>query len=150
MTKAEERKALEKIRKIVAECGADSYIATALDGALDLAESNITEDAGYSCRWYMNKYYDHDREAREQRENAAAELREAKEQAETAIREANEDAAEWQRVAKENRDEMLRLDKLLTESRRESEANAALVRELEQEILKLKAMLFDYMVAERK
>ena len=52
-TKEQERKALEKIRKIVAELGEDSYIATALDGCLEDAERNIDEDAAYSMkgRW---------------------------------------------------------------------------------------------------
>lgn len=139
MTKAEERKALDRIRKIVAEAGADSYIATALDGALDLAESNITEDAAHSCRWYMNKYYDHEREAREQRENAAAELQDAKAEADAWREAAGELKDKWRAAIAEA--EKARADK-----------NKAVVRqaELEQEVMKLKAMLFDYMVAERK
>ena len=52
-TKEQERKAVEKIRKIVAELGDDSYVAIALDGCLQDAENNIEWDFGDSmkCRW---------------------------------------------------------------------------------------------------
>ena len=40
-TKQQERAALEKIRKIVAELGPDSYIATAFDGCFEDAEANV-------------------------------------------------------------------------------------------------------------
>lgn len=51
-TKDEERKALEKIRKIVKDLGENSYVGTALDGALDLADQNIEYDAAFSARYY--------------------------------------------------------------------------------------------------
>lgn len=52
-TKQQERAALEKIRKIVAELGPDSYIATAFDGCFEIAESNIENDWALSMkdRW---------------------------------------------------------------------------------------------------
>ena len=52
-TKEQERKALEQIRKIVEGLGEQSYIGTALDGALQDAEDNIDDDAAYSMksRW---------------------------------------------------------------------------------------------------
>lgn len=43
-TKAEERKALEEIRRIVAGLGNDSYLAMAFDGCFEMAESNIEND----------------------------------------------------------------------------------------------------------
>lgn len=49
-TKEQERKALEKIRKIVDELGEGSYIATAFEGCFDLAESNIEYDFGESMK----------------------------------------------------------------------------------------------------
>lgn len=42
-TKEKEIKALEKIRKIVADLGENSYIGTALAGCFDIAEQNISE-----------------------------------------------------------------------------------------------------------
>lgn len=56
-TKDEERKALAKIQKIVKDLGENSYIGTALDGALDLAEQNIDCDAAFSARYYQDTLY---------------------------------------------------------------------------------------------
>lgn len=52
-TKEQECKAVEKIRKIVAELGEGSYVGTALEGCLEDAESNIENDFGDSMkrRW---------------------------------------------------------------------------------------------------
>ncbi|MBQ3326184.1 MAG: hypothetical protein IJG86_00175 [Clostridia bacterium] len=43
-TKEQEKKALEKIRKIVADLGADSYIGIAFEGCFEDAEENIEND----------------------------------------------------------------------------------------------------------
>ena len=61
-TKEQERKALERIKKIVAELGEDSYIATAFEGCFEIAEQNIDLDAAYSMkgRW---EYSEKEREA---------------------------------------------------------------------------------------
>ena len=52
-TKEQERKAVERIRKIVSELGEGSYVGTALEGCLEDAESNIENDFGDSMkrRW---------------------------------------------------------------------------------------------------
>lgn len=44
MTKEQEVKALEKIKKILAEAGEDSYIGWAFAGCVETAESNIEND----------------------------------------------------------------------------------------------------------
>lgn len=49
-TKDQERKAVEKIRKIVEELGENSYVGFAMEGVLELAEDNIREDAAYSMK----------------------------------------------------------------------------------------------------
>lgn len=43
-TKEQERKALEKIKKIIKELGENSYIGTAFDGCFEIAENNIEND----------------------------------------------------------------------------------------------------------
>ena len=43
-TKEMERKALDKIRKIVSELGDDSYVATAFEGCFEVADRNIDND----------------------------------------------------------------------------------------------------------
>lgn len=49
-TKEQEREALAKIVKIVAELGPDSYLATAFDGAFEDAETNIENDFAFSMK----------------------------------------------------------------------------------------------------
>lgn len=49
-TKDQERKALEKIRKIVEELGEESYIGTAFEGCFEIAEENIENDWGCSMK----------------------------------------------------------------------------------------------------
>lgn len=52
-TKDQERKALEKIRKIVEDLGDNSYIGMAFEGCFEIAEENIENDFGCSMkqRW---------------------------------------------------------------------------------------------------
>ena len=47
-TKAQEREALQKIQKIVAGLGENSYIGTAFEGCFDLADQNIEYDAAFT------------------------------------------------------------------------------------------------------
>lgn len=49
-TKEQERKALEKIKKIVEELGENSYVGTAFEGCFRDAEDNIEDDAAYSMK----------------------------------------------------------------------------------------------------
>ena len=49
-TKAQERKALEQIRKIVEALGEDSYIGTAFEGCFEIAEDNIEFDFALSMK----------------------------------------------------------------------------------------------------
>ena len=50
ITKADERKVLEQIKKIVEGLGEESYIGTAFKGVFELAEENIEYDAAFSGR----------------------------------------------------------------------------------------------------
>ena len=43
-TREQERNALKRIRKIVESLGENSYVATAFDGAFEIAENNIEDD----------------------------------------------------------------------------------------------------------
>ena len=49
-TKEQERKALDKIRKIIADLGEDSYVATAFEGCFEVAEQNIDNDWACSLK----------------------------------------------------------------------------------------------------
>ncbi len=61
-TKEQERKALAQIQKIVAGLGENSYVGTALDGALELAEQNIDCDAAFSARYYQDTLFETEKE----------------------------------------------------------------------------------------
>ena len=49
-TKEQERKAVEKIRKIVEELGENSYVGTAFEGCFEIAENNIDNDFACSMK----------------------------------------------------------------------------------------------------
>lgn len=49
-TKEQELKALEKIKKIVADLGENSYIGMAFEGCFEIAEDNIGNDFGCSMK----------------------------------------------------------------------------------------------------
>ena len=49
-TKEQDRKALERIRKIVAELGEGSYIGMAFEGCFEIAAENIENDFGCSMK----------------------------------------------------------------------------------------------------
>lgn len=54
-TKEQERKALDKIKKIVYELGEESYIGTAFLGCFEIAERNIENDWWCSLNEYIGK-----------------------------------------------------------------------------------------------
>ena len=54
-SKEQERAVLVKIKKIVADLGQDSYLGSAFDGAFELAENNIEDDAAYSAQYYIDR-----------------------------------------------------------------------------------------------
>lgn len=49
-TKEQERKAIQKIRKIVNDLGETSYVGFAMEGVLEIAEENIENDAAFSLK----------------------------------------------------------------------------------------------------
>lgn len=74
-TKAEERKALEQIRKIVEKLGENSYIGTAFEGCFEMAEENIENDFGNSAKWYIEKVYELEAERDKVKVEKAAEIK---------------------------------------------------------------------------
>ena len=139
-TKEQERKALEKIRKIVEELGENSYLATAFDGAWEIAEENIENDFGNSTKFYVDKYNGTDSRA-VAAENKIREL--------TAEVEFQKGEAEFHKKAfvEKNNDYHEACDKVgeLIKARQDAEDK---IESLELEVMKLKAKLYDYMVKE--
>lgn len=50
ITKEEELQALERIKEILATLGTDSYVATAFEGCVEIAEDNIKNDFMFSFK----------------------------------------------------------------------------------------------------
>ena len=97
-TKEQERQAIEKIDKIVEGLGANSYVAAAMEGVLELAEKNIEDDAMYSWK-------DRAESAQKKVQQLEAELKAARKE----LQEAQEDMKEMQQELKERRKECIRL-----------------------------------------
>ena len=136
-TKEQERKALARIRKIVAELGEDSYIATAFDGAWELAEENIENDFGNSTRWYIDNYNNSGEDVRKAREEAEEDSRKLR----VELEEMKADLEHWHGKFTKKSEEyvtLLRSHNELWNKYREAQ-------KAEKEVIRLTAMLFDLM-----
>lgn len=115
-TKEMERKALEKIRKIVVDLGECSYIGMAFEGCFEIAEENIENDFGCSMQQRA--------EAAEERAKKAEEEVDYFREVANSMSEKLEEAEEEVRVLKQKtisaKDAAL-LEKLLRETKEEIE-----------------------------
>lgn len=78
-TKEQERQAIVKIRKIVEGLGENSYVGTAMEGVLEVAEQNIEYDAAFSLKGEAEAAEKREKEQREIAENLQSELKKLKE-----------------------------------------------------------------------
>ncbi len=145
-TKEQERKALAQIKRIVEGLGEDSYIGMAFDGCFEMAESNIENDFANNPKEAIHNL----------RVNLEAAQKSAKDN-----KEAYDRLYERLQDKLEIKDDIIRKDDeriadLLGQVKEASEVVGAKVREnaeleakvamQEQEIMKLKAKLYDLMV----
>ncbi|MCG8400279.1 MAG: hypothetical protein MJA84_01640 [Firmicutes bacterium] len=133
-TKEQERKVLEKVRKMIAELGENSYLSSAFDGAFALAEENIENDFGLSAREYIEK-------ARS---------------AEKTITDMKEDVKKtmtYLKAEKESHAGTIKLLNTIQERNREHASEKEVMEEALKaarlEIITLKARLYDFMVIEQ-
>lgn len=147
VTKNDERKALEQIKKIIEELGDDSYIAVAFEGCFDIAEENINND--FTCSMEqkytqeheqavellkkVNPYYDEIQDLKNSNEGLLKEI------------DTKDQMLEHERSMKRE------LKKELDQADREVETQSGIIEKLNEvverqdnEILKLKARLYDY------
>lgn len=164
-TKEQERKAVEKIEKIIAELGADSYVGKAFEGCADIARQNIDFDFMQSMR---DRYFSEQERANEEAVKKAQltkeleNLRELREQMEETYGADYEkivkEYEEYRRNAELEKDELEAEISMITERHEETKNNyrdkCNEVSELTarnaaqaQEIIELKAKLYDLMVA---
>lgn len=136
MTKQQEREALERIKNILADAGADSYIGMAFAGCVEDAESNIENDWALSMagRWQS---------AEQKLEAVKAEADGLRAEREAMRAELDKYNAEVEKLRKsaENLNSW-RSEEHAALERAQSRAEAA-----EAEIIRLKAKLYDFMTA---
>ena len=140
-TKEQERKALEQIKKIVDCLGENSYIGTAFEGCFEIAEENIECDFGNSTRYYIErsreleekiKWYEdvYEKEAKRElkiKESLIEEYKTGNENLRNSLKEYKESSVNFYNKFREQEDK---------------------VEALQQEIIRLKARLFDMMEAQ--
>lgn len=155
-TKQQERYALEKIKRMVAQLGPDSYLAAAFEGCFELATENIEND--WTC-----SMADRARRAEKRVEELEEKLIESEKDYEAAHAAAHEIANQKDReiarlkdqIAEESRKETAcdrcqhsllkkaaELERIAGEAERRAEA-------AEAEIISLKAKLYDFMVGNK-
>lgn len=142
-TKDQEIKALEKIQKIVADLGEDSYVGTAFEGCFEIAAQNIDWDAACSMKQQRDLAEKKVRELQEVRDalvQDGANLADRVKTAEEHYKAMTGNMTGWMNKANE-------LQAKLTESENKREAAQARVADLEGELIRLKAKLYDMMVA---
>ena len=143
-TKAEERKALEQIEKIIASLGPDSYIGMAMDGMIEDAKENIENDFALSMKDRVETEKKKLAIREGQMDKMAKDLlqtRKEKESALTQLQQVMEERTDlWRRLRETEQTAMENLDSL-TVLRDMCKAQ-------EDQILRLKAKLYDFMVNE--
>lgn len=147
-TKEQERKALEKIRNIVEELGADSYLSMAFEGCFELAEENIDNDFGCSMYQRVVSAELGEEKANAQLRKAQADLKAAIVETETVRRQlqgeeginANlrESVDRWKEHCEAQDAEIVRM-------KNECDTMQEIFRQKENEIVWLKARLYDLM-----
>lgn len=143
-TKEQERKALEQIEKIIASLGPDSYIGTAMDGMIEDAKENIENDFALSMKDRVETEKKKLAIREGQMDRMAKDLlqtRKEKERALTQLQQVTEERTDlWRRLRETEQTAMENLDSL-TVLRDMCKAQ-------EDQILRLKAKLYDFMVKE--
>ena len=143
MTKQQEREALERIKNILADAGADSYIGMAFAGCVEDAESNIENDWALSMagRWQSAEQKLEAVKAEADGLRAEREvLRAEREVLRAELDRCNARIAELTEAAQTLNS--WRSDEHTALERAQSRADAA-----EAEIIRLKAKLYDFMTA---
>ena len=164
ISKDDERKGLEKIRKIVEGLGGiNSYVGMAFEGVWELAERNIREDAGYSCKEYIVSYdslesemielkkqlvncENENRELNGKLDNAYDDLKREKEYREIKLSEKDSEVESLQVIINQNNQEREQNVAKITELEQEKKAVEKENDNLREEIIRLKAKLYDFIV----
>lgn len=136
-TKDQERKALEKIRKIVEELGENSYVGTAFEGCFEIAEDNIGNDFACSMK-----------QRAESAESKADKFRKENEYLKQTVKNLEIQISDARKIADRQSEEKNESCKTNVELWNKFRAEEEKVKEKEQEIVRLKAKLYDLICEE--
>ncbi len=151
ITKADERKALEQIKKIVEGLGENSYVGTAFKGVFELAEENIEYDAAFSAEFYIKEYNtasDRERELKDEYERRLEVSNRELESMTEKLRNANEFANDQLRHNNDLLNKLEDMAKLSAQNYTASAETAQKLAKARDEIIRLKAKLYDLTVKE--
>lgn len=148
-TKEQERKAMEKIREIVNGLGENSYIGAAMEGVWEIMEENISNDFACSMGYRLEEKEKTITGLREMCSNITKEKREVEGMLEEAQRIAEMAQEETRSRIMCERENLATIKKLTDEVEGVRRDNSDLVMEaanLKDEIIRLKAKLYDLIV----
>ena len=150
-TKEQERKALEKIREIVNGLGEYSYIGSAMEGVWEIAEENIANDFATSPKDMLAL---RDKEIESQKAMLAELRGEIKALKDLTARYEKDIALKEDRLRNaedllvKNNERFKAYENDLSTEKRKNEELKGLIADLKDEIIKLKARLYDCIVRE--
>lgn len=151
-TKEQERKALEQIRKIVASLGEDSYVGTAFEGCFEIAEENIANDFACSMkqRWETAEAAcDKRRDQVHQLEEKVEITRKELELAKTTMQQEAERARHFVEKYQGMKNLADEQERARVEVIGQLEAIKDQMADKDEEIIRLKAKLYDLMMASK-
>ena len=143
-TKAEERKALEQIRKIIEGLGKDSYIGIAVEGMLEDAAENIENDFALS----MKDRVDYQMAENAELEKRLAEIEKKYELAKNEVELARRTVVDESKRRQEIEARLRETEKVAADRLNEILEAKETTREQADQIIRLKAKLYDLMTAE--
>lgn len=153
-TKDQEREALEKIKAILDTLGLDSYVGTAFEGCLEIAEENIENDFDFSMKQRVEAAVVENSRLKERVKELEDKLAESEKDYEAAHAAAHlvadEKDAEIQRLktqVQELSEKLASAEEALEDANEEAGSAEARSGEAQAEIVRLKAKLYDYMTA---
>lgn len=153
-TKDQEREALEKIKAILDTLGPDSYVGTAFEGCLEIAEENIEDDFACSMKQRVEAAVVENSRLKERVKELEDKLAESEKDYEAAHAAAHlvadEKDAEIQRLktqVQELSEKLASAEEALEDANEEAGSAEARSGEAQAEIVRLKAKLYDYMTA---
>lgn len=153
-TKDQEREALEKIKAILDTLGLDSYVGTAFEGCLEIAEEDIENDFAFSMKQRVEAAVVENSRLKERVKELEDKLAESEKDYEAAHAAAHlvadEKDAEIQRLktqVQELSEKLASAEEALEDANEEAGSAEARSGEAQAEIVRLKAKLYDYMTA---